>query len=499
MNVKLISITPECEKVIEEAGRTCYNSKRNDPTIIQNWIKSGHHSVIEHSSATFRIEGISRACSHQLVRHRLASFCLSGDTKILRFNQNRDHLTIKDLYYRSLDNNKNGRNKLLKIRSVNENNIIVKNKIKNIFHSGKKEVFELKTKLGYSIKASKDHVFFNTSGEVKLGSLSKGDCVFINGIELYKDKKWFEDKYNGGLNTTQIAELCGIEATTARKWMKRHGIKKNNQYKSREPWNRGVTGKDSHSYGKTLSEETKKKLSEAKKGLKIKDIEDMSESGKRLRFSKKPKTKCELCGEIRYLENHHIDKNINNDSDENCLTVCSKCHKLIHKGYNSKQVVLDEIVSIKNKGIEETYDIEMCEPYHNFIANGFLVHNSQRSQRYVGQDTAEFVIPESIKENEKALEVYEYMVSEMIEAYETLRDYGIKKEDARFLLPNAITTEIVMTMNFRSFRNFFELRCDKYAQWEIREMALKILVVLYEHAPNVFGDLYEKFIVGEVV
>jgi thymidylate synthase (FAD) len=74
MKVELMSITPKCEKVIEEAGRTCYKSKIGDRTIIQRWIKAGHLSLLEHASVTFRISEVSRALTHQLVRHRTASF-----------------------------------------------------------------------------------------------------------------------------------------------------------------------------------------------------------------------------------------------------------------------------------------------------------------------------------------------------------------------------------------------------------------------------------------
>jgi thymidylate synthase (FAD) len=66
---------------------------------------------------------------------------------------------------------------------------------------------------------------------------------------------------------------------------------------------------------------------------------------------------------------------------------------------------------------------------------------------------------------------------------------GVKKENARFVLPNACHTEIVVTMNFRAARNFLELRLDKAAQWEIRRLANYILSVLKEHAPNVFYDM----------
>ena len=75
MDIELLSITENAEELIEKAGRVCYDSKAKNPesknTFIQSIIKRGHLSVIEHASATFKISGISRACSHQLVRHRL--------------------------------------------------------------------------------------------------------------------------------------------------------------------------------------------------------------------------------------------------------------------------------------------------------------------------------------------------------------------------------------------------------------------------------------------
>jgi thymidylate synthase (FAD) len=79
MEVELISATPNAECLIENAARTCYNttdsmSSSNTRVFIKKLFDAGHLSVFEHASATFRIRGISRACSHQLVRHRLASY-----------------------------------------------------------------------------------------------------------------------------------------------------------------------------------------------------------------------------------------------------------------------------------------------------------------------------------------------------------------------------------------------------------------------------------------
>jgi thymidylate synthase (FAD) len=72
----LLAITPDSEKLLEYAGRVCYRSKSRDNPgkFLQDRIHDGHESLVEHASATFEISGISRACSHQLVRHRLASY-----------------------------------------------------------------------------------------------------------------------------------------------------------------------------------------------------------------------------------------------------------------------------------------------------------------------------------------------------------------------------------------------------------------------------------------
>lgn len=97
MKVELLAITPDAEAVIEQAGRVCYRSESKAVcdcnkhwadtshapicalvlkrrAFIQARLKDAHESIVEHASATFQISGISRACSHQLVRHRLASY-----------------------------------------------------------------------------------------------------------------------------------------------------------------------------------------------------------------------------------------------------------------------------------------------------------------------------------------------------------------------------------------------------------------------------------------
>jgi len=85
MNVKLLSYTPQPEKVISMAAKLCYSSvgveeieenltEESVDKFLNMLINIGHESPLEHVSFTFAVEGISRACSHQIVRHRIASY-----------------------------------------------------------------------------------------------------------------------------------------------------------------------------------------------------------------------------------------------------------------------------------------------------------------------------------------------------------------------------------------------------------------------------------------
>ena len=75
--------------------------------------------------------------------------------------------------------------------------------------------------------------------------------------------------------------------------------------------------------------------------------------------------------------------------------------------------------------------------------------------------------------------------------YRKWRQRGLRKEDARFVLPNACTSEIVVSANFREWRHIFKLRTSAKAQWEIREACQKMLAILKEHAGACFDDILE--------
>jgi thymidylate synthase (FAD) len=101
----------------------------------------------------------------------------------------------------------------------------------------------------------------------------------------------------------------------------------------------------------------------------------------------------------------------------------------------------------------------------------------------------DIVIPEAIQDDPDAQTIWQDFMEHVSTTYEALRERGVRKEDARFVLPNATATRIIVTMNFRELLHFFRLRITPEAQWEIRQMALAMLRQLAPHAPAIFGDL----------
>lgn len=114
---------------------------------------------------------------------------------------------------------------------------------------------------------------------------------------------------------------------------------------------------------------------------------------------------------------------------------------------------------------------------------------TQQSQRYVTYDTLEkYVTPPSITNNAEAKRIFDETLEEISEAYQKLLKLEIPKEDARFILPNAAKTNIIVTMNARELRHFFNLRCCARSQWEIREVAVEMLKQAKKATPTLFEN-----------
>jgi thymidylate synthase (FAD) len=111
---------------------------------------------------------------------------------------------------------------------------------------------------------------------------------------------------------------------------------------------------------------------------------------------------------------------------------------------------------------------------------------SQQSQRYVEVERlSEYVVvPKTIQK--RGREAFDALVEEASRAYRRLIELGVPREDARFVLPNATETHLLVTMDGRSLLHFFGLRCCLRAQWEIRELADAMLLEVRRIEPELF-------------
>lgn len=111
---------------------------------------------------------------------------------------------------------------------------------------------------------------------------------------------------------------------------------------------------------------------------------------------------------------------------------------------------------------------------------------SQKSQRYVNEQNFSYIVPPTIAADPEALALFRAKMEEIQTAYRELAK-KVPREDARYLLPNAVETKLVCTFNARSLFNFFRLRCCMRAQWEIRTLALRMREEVRRVAPVLFA------------
>jgi thymidylate synthase (FAD) len=204
---------------------------------------------------------------------------------------------------------------------------------------------------------------------------------------------------------------------------------------------------------------------------------------------------CYLCEEKFAYEDLDLDHVVPVAEDlaraldiTNLKPACKQCHR---GKTNSEQALsrrrrqvlgarYERVVSTAPAGEEMTYDIAMPAPWHNFIADGIVVHNSYNEESgryielrpdfYIKKDQWQHLRADSAR---RAFTQYQQMIAE-----------GCSKEDARTVLPASLYKEFWWTVNARSLMNFIELRADDHAQWEIRRYA-EVLEEIFKHfCPN---------------
>ncbi len=256
--------------------------------------------------------------------------------------QNSKGGTIESLYHRFHNIPRTGKGKYLRPQtkgavyyapSVNEDNVVIQNRIIDVVKTGENECFEVLTKTGLTAKTTSGHKFFTGDSYVELSSLNVGNTVFIHN----------NTKYTVEEKKKQETRQC-FSIDNHPHFSKRHGIRK---YRA---------------------------IYEAHmNGISIEDYLQRFSLNKLEGLSFVPKE--------RHI--HHLDGDHTNNSIDNLCIMSEADHRKHHALLNRKQLgfiaIPDEIVSIVSVGVQPTYDLKMETPYHNYVADGFVTHNCGKS------------------------------------------------------------------------------------------------------------------------
>jgi thymidylate synthase (FAD) len=198
--------------------------------------------------------------------------------------------------------------------------------------------------------------------------------------------------------------------------------------------------------------------------------------------------KVELIGITRYLRGDGTPEELLEHAGRSCY----RSQAGGHPGRFLKARIREGHVSIIEHA-SATFEISgISRACSHQLVRHRIASYSQESQRYVDMSDPEWVLPPAIVGDPQAQTIWDRFAQEVESAYRALRELGVRKEDSRFVLPNAAATRIIVTMNFRILLHLFELRINPAAQWEIRDVCVRMLELVYPRAPSVFGDLRDE-------
>ena len=185
---------------------------------------------------------------------------------------------------------------------------------------------------------------------------------------------------------------------------------------------------------------------------------------------------------------------------QNAEAVCAAAGKSCYSERSSMELmdapnpekVLSKIVGMGHHSVIEhatfTFSVEgVSRSLTHQLVRHRVASFSQQSQRYVSMDTPTYVVPKMIEADPELKEEFESTMKQIWESYNRLVE-KVPPEDARYVLPNACTTNITITMNARELLHFFTLRCCNRAQWEIRDLADEMLRQCKEVYPVIFKN-----------
>ena len=180
----------------------------------------------------------------------------------------------------------------------------------------------------------------------------------------------------------------------------------------------------------------------------------------------------------------------NKNKDNNSETIKQFIQKIISSGHESP--LEHASFSFAIQGVSRALT-------HQLVRHR-LASFSQQSQRYVKEDNFDYIVPHVFKQNENLYKIFTTSMeniqknyNDLITELNKLNIQGEKaNQDARFVLPQATETKIVVTMNCRELKHFFAHRCCTRAQWEIRILANNMLKICKQELPEIFKNLGAK-------
>ena len=344
---------------------------------------------------------------------------------------------------------------------------------------------------------------FNISELALVKRLQKIDMIYSDisfEITNYHLESWcLENKQKMieiGKNFKEMAEHFNINKNTLSKWFRRHNIiysKEEILLLKKPSWNKGITGENSHRYGKIHSDKSREKISqklakplgETALGFRFRIHSYWMADFRRSKILETFNNKCARCQtedlsdvELDHIKPVRLYPNLAFE-ESNIQPLCKKCHiekTLEENELNDHTYTFNFVESITLIGEEDTYDLEVEHPDHNYVANGIIVHNSRR---YVSGKRVpfEFYISEGMKKVTSSNRFIdgpvgtEDVIEICIEHYYAALEQGIKPQEARRIIPQAAYTQIWGAFQPSQLENFFRLRLDSHAQWEIRKIA----------------------------
>ncbi|MDP1830843.1 MAG: FAD-dependent thymidylate synthase [Geothrix sp.] len=448
-----------------------------------------------------------------------------------------------------------GRVRKMKVRVLNEaSRAFQAGRIRDIVDKGVQPVYRLTLADGKHITLTESHRILTAEGWATLKDavglvhhkdgrieMARPCSVMVNGVEAYRDGEWLRGQREAGFGLAEMASHAGCSPHTIRKWLKVHG----QSFRPEETrfqtgvkvWNQGLRYKTGP---KRMTEAQRARLRAARSGARS-NFWRGGAATLRQRIAawtarQAPAVHvangnlCQVCGHASLdLHAHHIIP-VWMDPERaldvtNLASVCGPCHREVHRTRGSEQAFAVKlrgplpahletaarrrgdrrllahgvsVISLEYVGPQQTYDLCLDGDWHNFVANGMVVHNSEFNEisgRYVEFPEDEFFVPATFRQQAKvnkqgsegeiaeanrarALASYLESCRGAVAHYKELLSLGVCREQARCVLPVALYSEVYWTVSLQAVAHFIRLRADGHAQWEIQQYAAAVRQVV---------------------